>query len=45
MEPVSLVEVVEDAIAISKPLTDQNSISLECQNISDDFTKKGGSPP
>jgi PAS domain S-box-containing protein len=37
MEPVNLVEVVEDVIAISKPLADQNSISLECQNISDEY--------
>jgi PAS domain S-box-containing protein len=36
IEPVNLVEVVEDVIAISKPLAEQNSISLECQNISDE---------
>ncbi len=36
MEPVNLVEVVEEVVSLSKPLADPNGISIECQKLSGD---------
>ena len=36
MEPVNLVEVVEEVVSLSKPLADPNGISIESQKLSGD---------
>jgi signal transduction histidine kinase/GAF domain-containing protein/ActR/RegA family two-component response regulator len=36
LSPVNLVETVDDVISLSKPLADQNSVTIECQETSDE---------